>query len=165
MATRDNKVLWKDKYMYSKTRLKGPLKKKTNIGFQDRLSLNAGQKYCRMLRGEHFAILSTFIKLPVVFKTFVLSIFEWLLKTGFTVYCLVYMYSAVCYTSRYKDIFWGPLDWTLFISLCFWVPVNNYVNAETVSSPNLTSLLGKLDKAVNQYFVHILLVVTDNNFF
>ena len=36
--------------------------------------------------GEHSAILSTFIKLPYVFKTFVLSIFEWPLKTGFTVY-------------------------------------------------------------------------------
>ena len=34
------------------------------------------------------AILSTFIKLPFVFKTFVLSIFEWPLKTGFTVYIL-----------------------------------------------------------------------------
>ena len=29
---------------------------------------------------------STFIKLPFVFKTFVLSIFEWPLKTGFTVF-------------------------------------------------------------------------------
>ena len=34
---------------------------------------------------EHSAILSTFIKLPFIIKTFVLSIFEWLLKTGFTV--------------------------------------------------------------------------------
>ena len=34
---------------------------------------------------EHPAILSTFIKLPFVFKAFVLSIFEWSLKTGFTV--------------------------------------------------------------------------------
>ena len=31
------------------------------------------------------AILSTTIKLPFVLKTFVLSIFEWLLKTGFIV--------------------------------------------------------------------------------
>ena len=31
------------------------------------------------------AILSTFIKLPVVIKTFVLSIFEWPFYTGFTV--------------------------------------------------------------------------------
>ena len=30
-------------------------------------------------------MLLTFIKLPFVFKTFVLSIFEWPLKTGFTV--------------------------------------------------------------------------------
>ena len=34
---------------------------------------------------EHSAILSTCIKQPPVFKTFVLSIFEWPLKTGFTV--------------------------------------------------------------------------------
>ena len=36
--------------IYSKTCHKRPLKKKTNIGFQDRLTLNAGPKYCRMLR-------------------------------------------------------------------------------------------------------------------
>ena len=70
---------------YSKTCLMGPLKKKTKIGFQDQLSLNAGQMYCRMLQGEHFAILLTFIKLPFVIKIFILSIFDWPLKTGFTV--------------------------------------------------------------------------------
>ena len=58
---------------------------KTKNDFQDRLSFNAGQKHCRMLQGEHSAILSTFVKLPFVFKIFVLSIFEWPLKTGFTV--------------------------------------------------------------------------------
>ena len=71
---------------YSKTCFKRPLKKKTKIGFQYLLSLNAGQKYCRILQGEHSAILSTFIKLPFVIKIFVLSIFEWPLKTGFIVY-------------------------------------------------------------------------------
>ena len=53
--------------------------------FQDQLSLNAGQKYCRMLQGEHSAILWTFIMLPFVIKIFVLSIFEWLFSTSFTV--------------------------------------------------------------------------------
>ena len=72
--------------MYSKTCLKRPLKKKTKIGFQDRLSLDVSQKYCRMLKWEHSAILSTFIKLPFAINIFVLSIFEWLVKTGFTVY-------------------------------------------------------------------------------
>ena len=43
------------------TRLKRPLSKRPKIGFQDQLSSNAGQKYCRMLQGEHSAILSTFI--------------------------------------------------------------------------------------------------------
>ena len=77
---------WKSvQYMYSKTCLKRPLKKKTKIGFQDQLSLNAGQRYCRMLPLEHSAILSTFIKLPYVIEIFVLSICEWLLKTGFNV--------------------------------------------------------------------------------
>ena len=33
-----------------------------------------------MLQGEHSAKLSTFIKLPLVIKTFVLSLFEWRLK-------------------------------------------------------------------------------------
>ena len=55
------------------------------MDFQDQLSLHTGQKYCRMLQGEHSAILSTFIKLPFVIKIFVFSIFEWPLKTGFTV--------------------------------------------------------------------------------
>ena len=37
-----------------------------------------------MLQMEYSAILLTFIKLPFVIKIFVLSIFEWPLKTGFT---------------------------------------------------------------------------------
>ena len=68
-----------------KSVLSGHPKRRPNIGFQDQLSLNAGQKYCRMLQWEHSAILSTFINLPFTIKTFVLSIFEWPLKTGFTV--------------------------------------------------------------------------------
>ena len=59
--------------------------KRPKIGFQDQLSLYAGQKYCRMLQGEHSAILSTFIKLPFAINTFILSIYQLPLKTGFTV--------------------------------------------------------------------------------
>ena len=64
--------------VYSKTRVKRPFSKRPKIGFQDQLSLNTGQKYCRMLLLEHSAILLTFIELPFVIKIFVLSIFEWL---------------------------------------------------------------------------------------
>ena len=71
--------------MYSKPSLKRPLSKRQKWVFQDQLLLNAGQKYCRMLQGEHSAILPTLIKLPFVIKIFVLSIFEWLYYTGFTV--------------------------------------------------------------------------------
>ena len=59
--------------LYSKTCVKWPLSKRSKIVFQDQLLLNAGQKYCRMLKVEHSAILLTFIKLPFVVKTFVLS--------------------------------------------------------------------------------------------
>ena len=38
-----------------------------------------------MLPREHSAILSACIKLPIVIKTFVLSIYEWPFYTGFTV--------------------------------------------------------------------------------
>ena len=58
------------------------------FGLVDQLILlNAGQKYCRMLQGEHSAVLLTFIKLPFVIKIFLLSIFEWPLYTDLTVNC------------------------------------------------------------------------------
>ena len=60
--------------------------KRPKTGFQDQLSLNAGQKYSRMLQREQSAIFSTVIKLPFVIKIFVLPIFEWPFYTGFTVY-------------------------------------------------------------------------------
>ena len=55
-------------------------KRRPKIVIQDRLSLNAGHKYCRMLQGEHSAILSTFSKLPFVIKIFVSSILSGCLR-------------------------------------------------------------------------------------
>ena len=49
--------------------LRGPSKRRPKLVLKDRLLLNAGQKYCRMLQREHSAILLTFIKLPFVIKT------------------------------------------------------------------------------------------------
>ena len=40
--------------------------------FSRQLSLNADQEYCRMLQGEHSAILWTFIKLPFAYALFCL---------------------------------------------------------------------------------------------
>ena len=60
-------------------------KRRPKTGFHYRLSINAGQEYCKMLQDEHSAILSTFIKMPFSIETFVSSIFKWPLKTGFTV--------------------------------------------------------------------------------
>ena len=47
--------------------------------------------------------------------------------------------------------------------LMLYVPVNSYGHVRTVSSFNHTFFLGKLEQAINQYFVHILSLVTDNN--
>ena len=55
----------KDNNDYSKPVLNGYSKRTPNIGFQYLLSDNAGQKYCRMLQGEHSAILLTSIKQPL----------------------------------------------------------------------------------------------------
>ena len=57
-----------------KHNVKLPLSKRPKDGFQDQKLLNEGRKYCRMLQGEHSAILSTFIELSFVIKIFVLSI-------------------------------------------------------------------------------------------
>ena len=46
---------------------------------------------------------------------------------------------------------------------CFTSQVNSYGHGGTVISPNYTFFLGKLEQAVIHYFVHILLLVTDNN--
>ena len=82
---------------YSKTCVQRPLFKRPKICFQGQLSLNAGQKYCRMLQGEHSAILLTFIKLPFVIKIFVLSIFEWPFYTGFSLHVMVFKLHNILY--------------------------------------------------------------------
>ena len=79
------KVVW-SAFEYSKPCVKQPVLKRQKIGIQDQLSLNAGQKYCRMLQGEQSAILLTCIKLSFVIRIFVLSISEWPLYTGFNVF-------------------------------------------------------------------------------
>ena len=63
--------------VYSNTCVKGPLSKRPKIGFQDCRS--------KVLRNACSTILWTFIKLPIVIKIFVLSIFEWPFYTRFTV--------------------------------------------------------------------------------
>ena len=48
-------------------------------------------------KGEHSAILLTFIKLPFVIKSFVLSIFEWPFYKDFTVYCKTLKFGGYFY--------------------------------------------------------------------
>ena len=73
----------------SKTCLKQPLKRRPKIGFQDRLSLNAGQKYCRMLQKSILKYfrpsLSYHLSFRLLFCLYLSgSLRQWPLKTGFT---------------------------------------------------------------------------------
>ena len=63
---------------YSKTCVKRPLSKGPKMVFKT--------VYClKQVKSIAECLLSIFVKLPVVIKTFILSIFEWPLYTGFTV--------------------------------------------------------------------------------
>ena len=48
-------------------------------------------------------------------------------------------------------------------AVLIYVPVNSYGHFGMVSSPNHTLFLGKLEQAVKQYVLHLLLLLTDNN--
>ena len=72
-----------------------------------------------MLHLEHSAILWTFIKLPILIKIFVLSIFERPVYTGFTVfipYVMDDLLASVCHTLILviSDLHFprGPTNWT-----------------------------------------------------
>ena len=117
------------------------------IGFQDQLSLNAGQKYCRMLQGEHSEILSTFIKLPLSLRF--LFVYFWVavlhrFYTGFTVvqikqtlpqgimiwsvihdcgiswlYSLVFhQWTDICKRRGKISIYWHSLNFIIFVCTC-----------------------------------------------
>ena len=70
---------------YSKTCVTLPLSKRPKMVFKTDYGLMQVKSIAECSKGKHSAILLTFIKLPVVIKTFVLSIFEWPFHTGFTV--------------------------------------------------------------------------------
>ena len=75
-----------EKVPYSKTCVKWLLSKDQKMVFKIDYRLMQVKSIAECSPLEHSAILSTFIKLPVVIKTFVLSIFEWWFYTGLTVY-------------------------------------------------------------------------------
>ena len=96
----------KKQELYSKTCLKRPLSKRPKIGFQDLLSLNAGQR-------EHSAILSTFIKLP-----FVIKIFFCLFLSGRLIQVLLYTYKKYSTHLSLVSFLWDICKWLTQIIHC-----------------------------------------------
>ena len=113
--------------LYSKTCLKQPLKKKTKNWFSIPIIPKCRSKVLQIALLEHSAILSTFIKPPFVFKTFVLAIFEWPLKTGFTVHNRGAMIcqKAYCNILRYGK---PVLRYTWYLYFCLLLPLVQYYN-------------------------------------
>ena len=70
---------------YTVTCLKGPLKSRPKYRFSRQIITLCKSKVLQNPPMQHFAVLSTCIKIPHGFETFVLSIFELRLKTGFNV--------------------------------------------------------------------------------
>ena len=112
---------------YSETCVRRPLSKRYQIGFQDELSLDAGQKCSRMLLGEHSAILSTFIKLQFVIKIFVLSTFEWLFYTGDTVHKLnLKLMNLMCRST--KSQLFGPSSCSSMVEISYIWDIGKHYN-------------------------------------
>ena len=61
-------------FEYSKTCVKRPISKRSNIVFKTNYRLMQVKSIAKYSKGEHSATRSTFSKLPFVIKTFVLSI-------------------------------------------------------------------------------------------
>ena len=68
-------------------------------GFQDQLSLNAGQKYCRMLQGSILQYFRPSLSYHLSLRFLFCLIFEWPVKTGFIVqrfYCTYRFPCEIC---------------------------------------------------------------------
>ena len=123
----------------SKTCVKQPLSKRPKIGFQDQLSLNAGQKYCRMLQGEHSAILLTFIKLPFGIR----SLFCLFLSGIFT-QILLYCKFSDTYRVRTGFVCGGLL--LFLVWLCStWCPFYHFAETERADCFTLIVFLLSFD--------------------
>ena len=80
---------------YSKICVAQPLSKSPKIGRQNQLSLNAGQKSCRMLQGGHSAMISTFIQLYLSFR-----ISFYLFMSGRSTHVSLYALKVTCASSH-----------------------------------------------------------------
>ena len=113
---------WLFYLLYSKTCVKQPLSKRPQTGFQDQLPLNAGQKYCRMLQGEHSASILQYFRPSLSYH---LSLRSWfcLLFSGRFTKVLLYMFMS------------QKLHWMMLAS-CFSWPI--YVWGDPKQHVNFT---------------------------
>ena len=123
--------------LYSKTCLKWPLKEDEKMVFKTNDSLMQFKHIAECSHTEHSAIRLTCIKLPHGFKTFVLSIFEQPLKTGFKAVLLlwiIYVISVLCLlcfrACLFIDALWSPAGKVLTSWLSFVMS-----NCEVVTFP------------------------------
>ena len=109
-----------------------------------------------VFKTDYSAILSTFIKQTLVFKTFVLSIFEWPLKTGFTVHNILQTSSFQCMYVRsllcsYEHIHtsWGSCNSLIMTLYRHFNALFDLILYATVN--NFSVLSGQVPSGLNQY--------------
>ena len=114
------------------------------------------------------------LNLFIIFYSCCCIVTHWLDKT-----CTIYLTTCALIRSSWRYTFWMTSSMTLndtkidnyvtipslnSASACFVFCLSCcFSHSGTVSSPNHTFFLGKLELAVNQCFVHILLLVADNS--
>ena len=88
----------------------------------------------------------------------------WHIYSKLTIACQVFFMRFLWSADFFKINFFKKFfKEYFFVFVWLYVPVNNYGHIGMVSSPSHLFSLGNLEQAVNQYFVHILSFVTDNN--
>ena len=81
-----NQVIWSGSALFSKQDTVKPVYNSHSQKGRKLFFKTNYQKYCRMLQGELLHYFRPSFKLPFFIKFFVVTIFEWLFYTGFTVY-------------------------------------------------------------------------------
>ena len=123
---------------YSNTCVKRPLTKRPKIGFQDQLSLNAGHKYCRMLKGsilQYFRpSLSYQLSLRILFCLFLSVRPLYDLLCFFSVLCLLCLCARLFICALWSPAGKGLTSWLSFVvSSCEFVtfPLVSWVRCGT----------------------------------
>ena len=128
--------------------------------------------YCNMCKYSDYTVICSAIcaNIEMIILLYVLQYVQ-IFRLYFYMYCNMFQYldftvicTAVCANIEMIILLYVLRYVQICLFCCFTFQVNSYGHGGTYRQFTLPRFfLGKLEKAVNQYFVHILSLVTDNN--